>query len=98
MNASSFAFRDLNRNGVYDLHDRPMANVAFVGRGPDGWTKLVRTNIDGFSNFRMSATRPNSPFLSATSIMSAALVSTVATVTPPSRSASMRACRPRKSA
>jgi len=56
MNASCFAFRDINRNGVYDQGDRPMANVAFVGRNDRGWSHLMRSNPSGFANYRMSLT------------------------------------------
>lgn len=57
MNASCFAFRDLNRNGIYDEGDRPMANVAFVGRNAKGWEQLMRSNICGFANYRMSVSK-----------------------------------------
>jgi hypothetical protein len=55
LNISGFVFRDLNRNGIYDLADRPMANVVFELVGPAGLQAITRSNINGFANFRMSA-------------------------------------------
>lgn len=54
MNSSVLVFRDMNRNGIYDLGDRPMPDVAVQLAKPDGRTHLERTNIGGFANFRMS--------------------------------------------
>jgi len=53
-NISMFAFRDTNRNGVYDLGDRPMAGVAVELVGPNNHRVVTRSNIDGFGNFKMS--------------------------------------------
>lgn len=53
LNISSFAFRDLNRNGVYDMADQPMAGVMFEVAG-GGRTITRRTNKSGFGNFAMS--------------------------------------------
>ena len=53
LNISSFAFRDINRNGIYDLADQPMAGVMFEARG-GGQTITRRTNKSGFGNFTMS--------------------------------------------
>lgn len=53
-NISMFAFRDTNRNGVYDLGDRPMAGVAVELLGPDNMRVVTRSNVDGFGNFKMS--------------------------------------------
>jgi hypothetical protein len=55
MNTSLLVFRDLNRNGVYDLGDRPMSRVAVELDKPDGSTIMRLTNVSGFANFRMSA-------------------------------------------
>ena len=57
MNTSLLVFRDLNRNGVYDLGDRPMPRVAVELDKPSGDTIMRLTNVDGFANFRMSATQ-----------------------------------------
>jgi hypothetical protein len=55
LGVSGFAFRDLNRNGVYDLVDRPMADVVFELTGPEHSYAIKRSNINGFANFGMSA-------------------------------------------
>lgn len=54
MNTSVLVFRDLNRNGVYDLGDRPMPHVAVELGKPNGDTVMRWTNVSGFANFRMS--------------------------------------------
>lgn len=54
MNTSSFVFRDINRNGIYDVGDRPMAYVAVVMDGPGADEIMRRTNLSGFANFKMS--------------------------------------------
>jgi hypothetical protein len=53
LNISSFAFRDVNRNGVYDMADRPMAGIAFEVVG-GGRSLTRRTNKSGYANFSMS--------------------------------------------
>jgi hypothetical protein len=55
VNISSFVYRDVNRNGTYDLGDRPMAAVAFELWGPNGRI-FRRSNISGVANYKMSAT------------------------------------------
>lgn len=55
MNTSLLVFRDLNRNGVYDLGDRPMSRVAVELDRPNAGTIMRLTNVGGFANFRMSA-------------------------------------------
>jgi len=55
LNISIFVFRDINRNGTYDLGDRAMSGVAVEATGL-GRTKAAWTNASGFANFRMSAT------------------------------------------
>ncbi|RUU49890.1 hypothetical protein EOD04_37945, partial [Mesorhizobium sp. M2C.T.Ca.TU.009.01.2.1] len=57
MNTSLLVFRDLNRNGVYDLVDRPMSRVAVELDKPNGSTIMRLTNVDGFANFRMSVSQ-----------------------------------------
>jgi hypothetical protein len=59
MNASSFTFRDLNRNGLYDTGDRPMAKIAVVMSSSGSPPLLHRTNIAGFANFVMSVSLPS---------------------------------------
>jgi hypothetical protein len=63
MNASAFTFRDLNANGIYDLGDRPMANVAVVMSSPSRPAILRRSNISGFANFTMSASQRDSDII-----------------------------------
>lgn len=54
MNCSSFVFRDWNGNGLYDLGDRPLANVAVEMTSASRSALIRRTNISGFANFAMS--------------------------------------------
>ncbi|MEX0923303.1 MAG: hypothetical protein WDZ84_11045 [Rhodovibrionaceae bacterium] len=54
MNISGFLFRDINRNGSYDLPDRPMEDIAVEMTGPRGEHHIQRTNSNGFANFSMS--------------------------------------------
>jgi hypothetical protein len=54
MNTSLLVFRDLNRNGIYDLGDLPMSRVAVELDKPNGTTIMRLTNVSGFANFRMS--------------------------------------------
>ena len=54
LNMSSFIYRDHNRNGYYDLGDRPMASVVVDMTKPDATTTRSWSNINGFANFVMS--------------------------------------------
>jgi hypothetical protein len=54
MNISCFAYRDINRNGYYDLEDRPYSGLKFTLDRPDGKQASVKSNIAGFANFVMS--------------------------------------------
>jgi len=54
-NVSHFIYRDLNRNGIYDVGDRPMVEVAVTMSGPNGAHAVRRSNIQGFANFTNSA-------------------------------------------
>ena len=55
MNISTFAFRDINRNGIYDISDYPMVGVVFeLLQGPDNKRVIKRSNLNGFGNFVMS--------------------------------------------
>lgn len=51
--ASCFVFRDINRNGAYDLGDRPFAGMLVEMERPDGSVVQSWSNIDGFANFEM---------------------------------------------
>ncbi len=54
MNISQFVFRDLNRNGVFDLGESPFAG-ARIRLEQDGADPVVETsNLAGFANFEMS--------------------------------------------
>ena len=55
MVVSSHAFHDLNRNGVYEVGERPLARIAFRMIRPDGVSVLSWTNIDGFANWQMAS-------------------------------------------
>jgi hypothetical protein len=56
LNYSSFVFLDVNRDGRYSVGDRPMAGVKVrLRRG--GVLASMRTNANGFANFKMSATK-----------------------------------------
>ncbi|RVD55679.1 hypothetical protein EN828_27170 [Mesorhizobium sp. M2D.F.Ca.ET.185.01.1.1] len=57
MNTSLLVFRDLNRNGVYDMGDRPMSRAAVELDKPNGSTVMRLTNAGGFANFRMSVSQ-----------------------------------------
>lgn len=59
MNTSVLVFHDRNRNGVYDLGDKPMPHVAVELGKPNGDTIMRWTNIGGFANFRMSVLQRN---------------------------------------
>jgi len=52
LNVSCFAYRDVNRDGVYDVDDRPYAALLVQGSGPNGTTTAV-SNTAGFTNFKM---------------------------------------------
>ena len=51
---SCFAYRDDNRNGVYDMADRPYAGLRVELKRPDGSVVSRDSNISGFANFDAS--------------------------------------------
>lgn len=55
LNFSRFVFRDINRNGIYDLGDRPYGGLPVRMIRPDGGAVVRRSNLGGFANFVMSA-------------------------------------------
>ena len=61
LNISCFVFRDLNRNGTYDLGDRPYAGAEVGMKGPNGRSTSARSNIAGFANFTMSLGASDAP-------------------------------------
>lgn len=56
LNVSHFIYRDVNRNGIYDLVDRPMVDIAVRLTRQDGSQVTRRSNIHGFVNFTNSLT------------------------------------------
>lgn len=54
MNISAFVFRDINRNGRYDLGDIPFSAIAAQMVKPDNIIISKRSNIAGFANFNAS--------------------------------------------
>jgi len=54
LNISCFAYRDLNRNGSYDLGERPYAGLEVAMRTPAGKEVVATSNVAGFANFTMS--------------------------------------------
>lgn len=65
---SCYAFRDVDRSGVFDMGDRPFAGLAIVLTTNEGEEAVQFSNIDGFANFATAAgggadievTRPDS--------------------------------------
>lgn len=55
LNISGFIYRDLNRNGIYDLEDPPIEGVAVKMTNAYGREVIKWTNSNGFANFSMSA-------------------------------------------
>lgn len=55
LNISVFVFRDANRNGVYDIEDRPMSGIHVDSSGV-GQPASAISNSSGFANFAMSGT------------------------------------------
>ena len=62
LNISVFVFRDVNRNGLYDLADHPMSGIMVdgVGLGRPIWAV---SNGAGFANFTMSGTQPGATIM-----------------------------------
>lgn len=56
---SCYAYRDVNRSGVFDMGDFPYADLAVEITRPDGSMARQVSNISGFTNFEMSATQDN---------------------------------------
>lgn len=58
LNISCFAYRDINRNGIYDMPDRPYAGLRVRMERPLRWAVTNSSNIAGFTNFKMSWHNP----------------------------------------
>jgi hypothetical protein len=56
LNISVFTFRDLDRDGVYDVGDLPMAGILVDAISEGLENRTQRSNGSGFANFQMSAT------------------------------------------
>jgi hypothetical protein len=54
LNISCFAYRDINRNGIYDMDDRPYAGLKISIARRNGDKVTVESNTSGFTNFPMS--------------------------------------------
>lgn len=61
LNISCFAYRDVNRNGIYDMADRPYAGLRIALLRPRGDVVATDSNISGFTNFPMSARKRSAP-------------------------------------
>lgn len=59
-NVSHYTFHDLNRNGSYDLGDRPLIQIAVRMTREDGSWVVRRSNLNGFVNFNNAIVDPNS--------------------------------------
>ena len=58
INISCFAYRDINRNGLYDLADRPYSGLGFrLNR--NGKRRVAWSNVAGFGNFELSSGNPD---------------------------------------
>lgn len=53
-----YAYRDINRSGVFDMGDRPYAKMRIQITRPDGSTVVSRSNINGFTPFIVSKESP----------------------------------------
>ena len=62
LNISVFVFRDMNRNGLYDLSDHPMSGIMVDGMGL-GRPIWAVSNGAGFANFTMSGTQSDATIM-----------------------------------
>lgn len=58
-NISHTIYRDVNRNGIYDIEDRALVKIAVKMTRPDNTTVVRRSNLNGFANFNHSLTHPD---------------------------------------
>ena len=61
LNISCFAYRDINRNAIYDMEDRPYAGLPIKMHRPADGPVIKRSNISGFTNFIMSLNNEEVP-------------------------------------
>ncbi|QYO78328.1 hypothetical protein [Devosia salina] len=62
LNISVFVFRDINRNGLYDLGDQPMSGIIVDAEGM-GRPIWAVSNGAGFANFTMSGTQSDAAIM-----------------------------------
>lgn len=65
LNLSRFSYRDVNRNGLFDVGDRAYAGLRINLTRPDGTVAQTLSNYSGFANFKMSAGRDSDPIFAA---------------------------------
>lgn len=51
---SCYVYRDVNRNGIFDIGDRPYGDLPLEVTHPDGAVSLLTSNIGGFANFEVA--------------------------------------------
>ncbi len=61
LNLSRFSFRDINRNGLFDVGDRAYTGLRIEMTRSDGTIRNTLSNYSGFANFKMSAGRKSDP-------------------------------------
>lgn len=54
LNISHYIYHDMNRNGIYDIGDRPLVDFVVKVTRPDGTSVIRRSNLNGFANFTNS--------------------------------------------
>ncbi len=60
-NLSIYVFNDLNGNGIYDLGDRALSNIATGLSQNQTPASVARTNINGFANYAASTSHSSAP-------------------------------------
>lgn len=53
LNMSVFTFSDRDRNGRYNLGDKPLTRIAVRLTRPDDSSRIIRSNVNGYANFSM---------------------------------------------
>lgn len=53
LNISWFIFMDVNRNGIYDIEDKPYSGLPIKLLKPNGKSIIMKSNLNGFTNFIM---------------------------------------------
>ncbi len=69
MNISQYVFRDINRNGIYDIGEGPLAGVPVL-LSQNGQDNIVeQSNLAGFTNFLMSDDAEDDPDISGPGVL-----------------------------